>query len=160
MKTDAEMGTGAGSIEEGASPGASGGRMALLVCLASRAVGEYVSGLFFFLATKSPQAFSEVTSNLGLSQDFLFSSVPQNTLVVRPRRFSFPPSRRLADCRPNPASHLCLLIKFYWHTATPTHLLSPRAAFALPDNAEDSWQRQPSLQGLKIHTFSGFLRIC
>lgn len=53
MKTDAEMGTGAGSIEEGASPGASGGRMALLVCLASRAVGEYVSGLFFFLATKS-----------------------------------------------------------------------------------------------------------
>lgn len=48
MKTDAEMGTGTGSIEEGASPGASGGRMALLVCLASRAVGEYISGLFFF----------------------------------------------------------------------------------------------------------------
>ena len=39
MKTEAETGTGAGSIEEGASPGASGGRMALLVCLASRAVG-------------------------------------------------------------------------------------------------------------------------
>lgn len=48
MKTDAEMGTGAGSIEEGASPGASGGRMALLVCLASRAVGEYISVFFFF----------------------------------------------------------------------------------------------------------------
>lgn len=88
-------------------------------------------GIFFFFLWQ-PQAFSEVTSNLGLSQDFLFSRVPQNTLVVGPRRFSFPPSRRLADCRPNPASHLCLLIKFYWHTATPTHLLSPRAAFALP----------------------------
>lgn len=48
MKTDAEMGTGTGSIEEGASPGASGGRMALLVCLASRAVGEYISVFFFF----------------------------------------------------------------------------------------------------------------
>ena len=40
MKTEAETGAGAGRSEEGSAPGASGGRTALLTCLASRAVGE------------------------------------------------------------------------------------------------------------------------
>ena len=112
---------------------------------------------YFFMAMSG--LLREVTSNLGLSQD-IYSQ-------VSPKHFGCgasvlcQPSRRLVDYRPNPASPLGLLIKFYWHTATPTHLLSPKAAFAHRDNAEDSWQRQPSLQDLKIYMFSGFLwKIC